>query len=377
MPRVLHLADLHLGWTPRDLEDERARLRRARRDALLAHAVDTALAEAVDVVVVAGDLFETFDPEPELVERVLAQLGRLSEAGIAVVTVPGNHDELTYAGSVYRRWAERWPGVLITTPMPAKVASMALDGATLHVYGVAYVGGVTDVRDAVRAFPAPEGDGLHLFLAHGTLVGDGGSAWARERSLPLDREALAAAGYDYVALGHLHVPSEVRLGRTLAVYPGCVGGKGIDDVGARHWTLVTMGTGPAQLQRVAAPVQPLRDLNLDVTGMSGADAVLLAIRDLGDRDALVRVTLRGALPAAIEPAYLEARARGDFFHLEVRDRATAVSTAVLDDWSAAPTVLGAFVRRMRQRLEEAPDDDTRALVTRALLRGVDALQGRS
>jgi DNA repair protein SbcD/Mre11 len=377
MPRVLHLADLHLGWMPRDLDDERARLRRARRDSLLAHAVDTALAEAVDVVVVAGDLFETFDPEPELVERALAQLGRLSEAGITVVTVPGNHDELTYAGSVYRRWAERWPGVLITTPMPAKVASLALDGTTLHVYGVAYVGGVTDVREAVRAFPAPEGDGLHLFLAHGTLVGGGGSAWARERSLPLDREALAAAGYDYVALGHLHVPSEVRLGRALAVYPGCVGGKGIDDVGARHWTLVTLGAGHAQLQRVAAPAQPLRDLTLDVTGMSGADAVLLAIRDLGDPDALVRVTLRGALPAAIEPAYLEARARGDFFQLEVRDATTAVSAAVLDDWSAAPTVLGAFVRRMRQRLEEAPDDDTRALVTRALLRGVDALQGRS
>ncbi len=54
------------------------------------------------MVIIAGDLFETHKPEPALVEEVVAQLERLERAGVAVVTVPGNHDEITYADSVYR-----------------------------------------------------------------------------------------------------------------------------------------------------------------------------------------------------------------------------------------------------------------------------------
>ncbi|MBA2667985.1 MAG: DNA repair exonuclease [Trueperaceae bacterium] len=376
MPRLLHLADLHLGWRPRDLDDARANSRRARRDALLEHAVDTALAEHVDAVVIAGDLFETFDPDGALVERTLLQLERLRDAGVHVVGVPGNHDELTYPTSVYRSLVERWPGLLVTSPTPTKVGTLDVHGEPLHVYGLAYVGGVTDVRTATRDLPAPAGDGTHIFVAHGTLMAPGVSSAASERSLPLDRDALAAAGYDYVALGHVHAPAIHRLGATLAVYPGCVGGKGLDDLGSRHWTIVDLERGSADVREVAAPVQPLRHVTLDVTAMAGRQAIDDAIASLADEAALVRVRLVGALPTTLDLAALTERARGDFFHLEIRDETTAVSEALLDAWAAVPTVRGSFVRRMRRRLDTAADDAERARITRALLHGIDALQER-
>jgi DNA repair protein SbcD/Mre11 len=376
MPRILHLADLHLGWRPRDLDDARATARRDRRDALLSEAVRVALDERVDIVVIAGDLFETFDPDPSLVERVFFELERLREAGVHLVTVPGNHDELTYAGSVYRHLADRWPGVLITSPMPEKAATLEVGGERVHVYGLAYVGGVTDVGGATAALPRAEGEGVHLFVAHGTLVGSGGSLLAGERSLPLDRNALAAAGYDYVALGHLHAPATHRLGGSVAVYPGCVGGKGLDDLGSAHWTIVQLESGRADVRSVPADVQRVRHVTLDVTGLDGAEAVHAALCDRGDDDALVRVHLVGALPAPLDLEALEARARPAFFHLEIRDATTTVSPALLDAWAAAPTVRGAFVRRLRRRLEAAADDVERARLTRALLHGVDALRER-
>jgi DNA repair protein SbcD/Mre11 len=376
MPRILHLADLHLGWRPRDLDAALAEERRRRRDALFERAIDTALAESVEMVVIAGDLFESFDPEPELVERVLSGLERLAAADVSVVSVPGNHDELTYAASVYRTAAARWPGVLVSTPMPAKVATIERSGVPIHVYGVAYVGGVTDVRAATSALPSATGEGTHVFVAHGTLVGAAGSLVAGERSLPLDRDALAAAGYDYVALGHVHVPSTQRLGRSTAVYPGCVGGKGLDDVGSRHWTVVDVGPGRAVVHAVPVDVQPLRHVTLDVTGLAGAEAVEAAVRSLADAHALVRVRLEGALPTALRLDDLTARTRGAFFHLEVRDATTTVSPELLDAWAQAPTVRGAFVRRLRRLLEEADDDASRSRLTRALLQGLDALQER-
>ncbi|WP_374713305.1 DNA repair exonuclease, partial [Symbiobacterium terraclitae] len=223
MIRILHLADLHLGWRPAFMPRDRAEERRRRRDTLLERAVDLALdrRNGIDMVVIAGDLFETHRPEEPLVAAVMGQLRRLEQGGVPVVTVPGNHDEITYPNSVYQNHREDWPGLLVTNPNPAHVASLTVQGAAVHLYSLAYTGGVTQTQPPVNRFPKVDGPGVHLAVFHGTL-GD----WGGDRSLPLDPAALAKAGYDYVALGHIHKPGEVRLGRGLAVYPGAVEGKG-------------------------------------------------------------------------------------------------------------------------------------------------------
>src|SRR5690554_6906956 len=97
---MLHLADLHLGWNP-PWEDIASR-RREERDRRLFSAVSWALKHQIDLVVIAGDLFETHRPDESLVASVRNDLKRLVDAGVSVVTVPGNHDEISYHDSVYR-----------------------------------------------------------------------------------------------------------------------------------------------------------------------------------------------------------------------------------------------------------------------------------
>ncbi len=376
MLRLLHLADLHLGWLPRDLPPEVAEVRRAARDARLGEAVDLALSERVHAVLIVGDLFDDFAPPADVVRDAREALGRLVAAGISVVTVPGNHDELTYGTSVYRREAERWPGLLVRAPMPAALGRIEAAGTTLHLHGVAYVGGVTDVTNVLGTLPPHEGAGPQVFLAHGTLR-HGAAAVNDERSLPLPRAVLAAAGYDYLALGHLHRPSEERLGNGLAVYPGCVGGKGFDDPGARHWSLVTFTPAGPRVEQRPLRGQQLVDERLDVSDCEHEGAVLEALAAVAGRHAgdLLRVRLTGALPAVLDPEELAARCSGDTLYLRVEDHTTAVSPALLEAWGASPTVRGTFVRRMQTRLDAAQDEDERALVVRALRQGLAALEG--
>lgn len=378
MPRLLHLADLHLGWTPRGLPADVAASVRRRRDALLGQAVELALAERVDLVVIAGDLFESYEPAPALVAEALRQLRRLTDAGIALVTVPGNHDELTYARSVYRRAAPDWPGVLVTRPDPGPVADLRLAGERVQVTSLAYVGGVTPALEPLRAFPRG-GDGIALAAFHGTLVGPHvrpGDPFGGGRSLPLDQRALAEAGFAYVALGHLHVPQEVALaGGGLAVYPGCVGGKGPSDPGATHWTLVEIGRGGARARRVAADVAPVWTRDVDVGAFDDADALAAHVRGLGTATTWGRVRLVGALAFEVDPAPLAERAGDAFLHLEVDDATTHIAPELLSRWAAQPTVRGEFVRRLRARLEAADDERERAVVTRALRHGLHALAG--
>src|ERR1700761_3903800 len=74
--RLLHTSDVHVAG-----------------DALSADGLDrvvtTALDLDVDLVVIAGDLFDNARVAAETVEATIAQLGRLT---MPVVVIPGNHD---------------------------------------------------------------------------------------------------------------------------------------------------------------------------------------------------------------------------------------------------------------------------------------------
>ncbi len=201
-----------------------------------------------------------------------------------------------------------------------------------------------------------------------------GDPFTDRRSLPLDQRALAAAGFDYVALGHLHVPQELALGgRGLAVYPGCVGGKGPSDLGANHWTVVDLERGAPRVRRLPAALPPLWTRDLDVGDVDDAAALEAHLREEAAPDAWARVRLVGALGFELDAVALEARVADAYLHLEIVDATTSVAPDLLDAWAAQPTVRGAFVRRMRDLVERAPDERSRTLATRALRSGLRAL----
>jgi len=373
----LHLADLHLGWTPHEPPNDVAHAIRRERDGLLGEAVTLALEARVDAVVIAGDLFEHYRPEPALVAYVLRELRRLEGAGIQLITVPGNHDELSYARSVYRVEAA-WPGVLVTRPDPGPVATLELAGARVAVTSLAYVGGVTPVREPLRYFPREEAD-IALALFHGTLVTSArrpGEPFAGGRSLPIDAAALADAGFDYVALGHLHVPSQRRLGaRGVALYPGCVGGKGPRDPGSRHWTLVEITAAGLRIEEHPARVAPVWSRDVDVGPFDDPQGLIEGLSALGGPDTWARVRLTGSLAFDLDLERVRAHAAVRYRQLALVDATTSVAPALLDRLAAQPTVRGAFVRDLAEQLERAEDDDERARITRALRLGLAALAG--
>ncbi len=87
MIRILHTSDWHLG----------KRLERFSRHeeqlAVLDEITEIAEREQVDAVLVAGDLFDTFNPPAESLELFYRSLKRLAKNGArAVVAIAGNHD---------------------------------------------------------------------------------------------------------------------------------------------------------------------------------------------------------------------------------------------------------------------------------------------
>jgi len=100
MPRLLHLADVHLGARHDDLGPTAA-AQRERQFAAFERAIELALAEKVDLVLLCGDLFDSNSQPRRSVERAAAELGKLAARHIPVVIIPGTHD-CYEPGSIYR-----------------------------------------------------------------------------------------------------------------------------------------------------------------------------------------------------------------------------------------------------------------------------------
>lgn len=368
--RILHLADLHLGWWPGFLGD-RAQARQKERDGLLRRAVDYALSpgSGIGLVLIAGDLFETHQPEAALVDNVLGELRRLTTAGIHLVTLPGNHDEITYHDSVYRVNGRDWPGVLVQNPHPEPVAELAVQGEACHVYSLAYTGGLTRAAVPLASFPKKEAPGWHLGVFHGSLDWNAG-----DRSLPLASDGLARARYDYIALGHFHGHRQVQLSSGgLAVYPGSVEAKGFSDPGMGFFTVVTLQPGGVKVEKVPAGARVVRIESLD-TGLAGsAEGLLASLEGLGGRDDVVRVVLTGVPDFDLDPETLARRVGPRFYHLEIQDQTSSLSHGLLEMRSREPTIRGMFTRRLRQQLLAAETEVERKIIARALRLGLASL----
>ena len=88
MLRLLHTADVHLGARHADM-GEQAAAQRERQFAAFRAVIDLAIAEKVDLVLIAGDLFDSNTQPKRSVDRVAAELKRLVDARIRTVIIPG------------------------------------------------------------------------------------------------------------------------------------------------------------------------------------------------------------------------------------------------------------------------------------------------
>jgi exonuclease SbcD len=260
--RLLHTSDWHLGrsFHGASLLDEQAEA--------LDRIVELARAGAVDLVVIAGDLYDRAIPPAEAVSLFTDTLARLRSAGIAVVAIAGNHDSHVRV-SVYDPLLSDL-GVTIrgavTRAAEPVLVQPAAGGAAVAVYPLPYLEPVVDgprllarleeeeeePANPGRSEPADPGQiragtagtvaagpghgepaaagrfsheattrlalqGIRrdlerrpgtrsVLVAHTFVAGGQGSDSERELSVgQVDRVSVEAfAGFDYVALGHLH-----------------------------------------------------------------------------------------------------------------------------------------------------------------------------
>lgn len=199
--RFIHIGDVHFD-TPFESRDpaKRSMLRQGIREAF-ERAVDIAINNKVDCVLIAGDLFDNDMLSFATEGFIVRQMERLKENAIEVFYATGNHDP---GGAAYKARRIKWPSNVhvFMKARPQLTTVKNKHGESIGVIAACGHEGPRDGRNLAESFPEREGDLPWVGLLHtdvsGCIKGD------EDRYAPCTLKDLQGKGYCYWALGHIH-----------------------------------------------------------------------------------------------------------------------------------------------------------------------------
>lgn len=356
MLRLLHTADVHLGARHTDL-GERATALRERQFAAFSAAIDLAIAEPVDLFLIAGDLFDSNVQPRRSVDRAASQLKRLVDAKVRTVIAPGTHDVYDRA-SIYRAYdiaslagAVGSDLVTVLTPERPDVLLPALD-LVVHGHPFATKRAPTSPLAGLDAAGDKRGT-WHVGLLHAAIAIPGQTDGD---DVVITPDEIAASHLDYLALGHWHSFSQGKSGSTVWAYSGAPEAVAIDQDQAGSVVLATLdapnGRKKVSLDRRPVAATRFERLDLDAAKIASQSKLVDQLAALANPDLVLDVRLIGVRPEHLDLDVdeVEAALSERFLRLRVRDR----SVAPLTDGVLPPadTVLGAFIRDLEGRIAE-------------------------
>lgn len=330
MVRFIHTADWQLGMTRRflDASDGLPRFQQARIDAIRSIGAAAREHDAA-FVVVAGDVFETNQPDPRTVQRACEALRSID---VPVYLLPGNHDPLD-GGSVFRS-----PAFRDAVPSHVEVLDdevpRTVPGANAEVVGAPWRS-KAPTRDLAAA--AVEGllpvgaDRVRVLVAHGAV--DAGVAPDRESRATISAAALQAAiddgRIDHVSLGDRHSTWQVP-GHDRLWYAGAPEPTRFDEVDPGNVLLVEVEPGgPSQVTPVRVGTWHFLELTEELRDAASVDRLDQQLAAVTDRSrTIVRCRLTGVVSLATR-ARLEdvlASHRHAFACLELPEQHTSLLT---------------------------------------------------
>ena len=356
MIKLLHAADLHLDAPFSSLSPAKAAQCRREQRALVQELIDCANRSGCDFLLLAGDVFDSDNVYPDTVESLIRIFASCSAR---ILIAPGNHDCLL-PGCAYL--SAKWPeNVHIFTS--ETVQTLSFPDLSCRVHGAGFCS--AHAQGLLENFRAPQDGCTDIMVLHGDAASPDSDYNA------VTKQQIAASNLTYLALGHIHQSSGLlTAGRTVYAWPGCLMGRGFDELGQKGAYLVTMEEKKVSLEFVPLSTRNYQIFRVPVGEDACAD-VLSALPTHTENDCC-RIILTGQ-SAPIDVRSLYAKLESRFFSLSIRDETTPkreLWQGMNDD-----TLRGLFLRALKSQYDEADEQQKRILTLSARL-GTAAMEGR-
>lgn len=372
MIRLLHTADVHLGAKFLGLGDGGA-TQREQIKASFKKLVSQAIVEDVDIVLIAGDLFDANQQPQVNIDLAVEQFSLLAANNIPVCLIPGTHDCFD-SGSIYRKvnFCERCPNLTLFLDEGWNYTEFLTLGLT--VYG--------KPNFSNRSYNSPleelrrlTGSQYHIAMAHGSLSIPGVIA---EDDYVFTANQIQNSQMQYVALGHWHRPYACSDKGVIAWYSGPPEIISTDQRQPGSVLIVTiLDSGEVKVEPAQIGVRCCDESEIDLSDVKSLLELKNKITEGANPNLIRRVTLKGLRNEDIRPSLeeLEAELSNGFFHLRITDQSHPRMTELSEDAYKGQLILARFLKLMKAHIETCEGED-QGIAEEALQYGLALLQGK-
>lgn len=372
MIRLLHTADVHLGAKFLNIGDkgkeQRDQIKTSFKKLIL-----QAIIEKADVVIIAGDLFDSNQQPQSNIDLVIEQFGLLAASSIPVCLIPGTHDCFD-SSSIYRKvdFPKKCPNLTLFLNEGWNYKEFSTPGLT--VYGKPNLSN-RSLKSPLEGLKRSTGGQYHIAMAHGSLSIPGRSA---EDDYLFTLDQIQQSQMQYIALGHWHQPYKCSDKGVTAWYSGAPEIIAMDQRHPGSVLIVTiLDSGEIKVEPKQIGIRYCDEIQIDLSGMGSLLEIKNKIKEEANPNLIRGVILKGLRNEEMHPstAELEKELSGLFFHLRVDDQSHPRISELSDDTYKDQLIIARFLKLMKQRIETSEGED-REVAEEALQCGLALLQGK-
>lgn len=293
--RFLHAADLHLDSPFKGLTHLPSEIFNQIKNSTfraLANLVDVAIKKEVDMLVLAGDLFDLEQRSLYAQATLRKEFLRLKDAGIQVYIIHGNHDYVTEGHRFFR-----YPENVHVFNETVECKPFIKNGEHLaNIYGFSYNRRHMTENMTKHYRKSDKNVPFHIGMLHGNLSG----REEHDPYAPFSIAELLEKELDYWALGHIH-KREILHQHPPIVYPGNIQGRHKKETGGKGCYLVELTAGgAAELQYIETSPIDWVEVEVSIKDLETLDQLMDLSRTIlnanksNNKSKLIRLVYKGS-----------------------------------------------------------------------------------
>lgn len=206
--RIVHFSDTHLGYSDYGKFNSTTGINQRELDTynVFKEIIDYIIKTKPDLVIHAGDLFDSIRPSNRAIYEALEQLSRLSKERIPTVVIAGNHSTPRQQSTdtifkILKYFSEIYP------VYSGKYSKIDIGECAIHALPHTYSD--EDLKESVEKMKPDKNFKYNILVAHAAIRGVESASWGefREQTLP---QNVLTPDFDYIALGHYHRFLKIR-----------------------------------------------------------------------------------------------------------------------------------------------------------------------
>ena len=362
--KIIHCADLHLdSKMTANLDRARAKERKVEILNTFSRMVDYAATNSVEAILIAGDMFDTNNISA--LARNTVRDAIISNPGIDFYYLKGNHDRDNFLSSLdelpdnLRLFSDSWTSYNLEDHIVLSAIELTAANSGSYINSLVLDPGM-----------------LNIVMLHGQEA----ESTVKDKAEIINLKELKNKNIDYLALGHIHSYKEAPIdGRGVYCYPGCLEGRGFDELGTHGFVLLDVDGDSHRMDRkfIQFADRQLRQLDVDITDISTTSQIIERIDRMmesypvGSRN-LLKIVLTGNVDIECEKDtdYILKHYEPLFYFVKIDDESKLKIN--IDDYKYDGSLKGEFVRTVMASTDKGLTDAEKASIIRV---GLQAIAG--